>query len=379
MSARLIYLDNQATTRLDPRVLDAMLPYLSGEYGNPSSAHAYGRAAADAVGRARASVAALVGARYPEEIIFTSGATEANHLALAGTSHTPRNGKTHLVTTAIEHKSILALCERLAATGTDATVVSVGRDGIVDLQELEAVAVCQPTIVSIIHANNEIGVIQPLAEASKIARRHDALVHTDAAQSLAGAEFDVDRLGIDLASLSAHKLYGPKGVGALYIRKGTARPEPTFAGGGPEWGLRPGTLNVPGIVGFGEAARILAGERERDLARISGLRDELHASLLRLVPGLSVNGSLQHRLAGNLNVTIPGIEATDLLRALPDIALSTGSACNTGNPEPSHVLLAIGLSRAAARSALRISLGRFTSRGDIEQAAARIGSVANKR
>ena len=375
MSTRIIYLDNQATTRLDPRVLDAMTPYLTSEYGNPSSAHVYGRAAADAVAQARATLAALIGARHEDEIVFTSGATEANHLALAGTAHTLQPSRPHLITTTIEHKSILALCAHLVTTGSHTATVPVGSDGIIGLRELEAAVDPRTAVISVIHANNEIGVIQPLPEVSRIARRHGALLHTDAAQSLGGTDFNVDRLGVDLASLSAHKIYGPKGVGALYLRRGTPRPAPTFAGGGAEWGLRPGTLNVAGIAGFGEASRILADEREHDNTRIAHLRDELHRLLRHHVPGLCVNGSAEHRLAGNLNVTIPGMEAADLLRALPDIALSTGSACNTGNPEPSHVLLAIGLPRATARSTVRIGLGRFTTREDIEQTAAQIGAA----
>lgn len=375
MSERPIYLDNQATTRPDPRVLEAMAPYLTSEYGNPSSAHAYGHAAAEAVRQARATIASLIGAEHEDEIVFTSGATEANQLAIAGTAHALRPHRTQLVATTIEHKSILALCTHLATTGFHTTTVEVGADGIVDLQGLET-GLGRPTaLVSVIHANNEIGVIQPLAEVSQIAKRYGALIHTDAAQSLGDTDFNVDRLGIDLASLSAHKVYGPKGVGALYIRRGVARPVPTFVGGGAEWGLRSGTLNVPGIVGFGEAARILAEERERDNTRVVTLRDELHRILKQRVPDLHVNGSLRHRLAGNLSVTVPGLEAVDLLRAVPDIAVSTGSACNTGNPEPSHVLLAIGLSRADARSTFRISLGRFTASQDVEEAATRLGDA----
>jgi cysteine desulfurase len=370
-----IYLDHQATTPVDPRVLDAMLPYLTSSYGNPSSLHAYGRQAAEAIRVARNQLRELIGASAESEVVFTSGATEADYLAITGITRALQGAGHHIITTAIEHKAVLANCQHLAEEGFRVTFIPVNADGLVDPADIAAAVTPNTVLVSVMHANNEIGTIQPLAEISHITREQGVLLHTDAAQSLGSLPFHVDHLGVDLASFSGHKIYGPKGVGALYVRRGTVRPVPQITGGGQEYGLRPGTLNVPGIVGIGQAAAILAEQRHIDTRRISGLRDQLLAMLCQTVSDIRVNGSLTQRLPGNLNITIPGIEADQLIEYLPGLAISTGSACNTGQPDPSHVLTAIGLDRSSARSSMRIGLGRRTTLHDIITAVQQISGA----
>ena len=372
---QVIYLDHQATTPVDPRVLDAMLPYLTSGYGNPSSMHAYGRQAAEAIGVARNQLRELIGASTESEVVFTSGATEADYLAITGIAHALQGVGLHIITTAIEHKAVLANCQHLAQEGFDVTVIPVKADGLVDPADIEAAITPRTVLVSVMHANNEIGTVQPLAKIGHITRERGVLLHTDAAQSLGSLPFHVDHLGVDLASFSGHKIYGPKGVGALYVRRGAVRPVPQITGGGQEYGLRPGTLNVPGIVGIGQAATILAEQRYLDSRRIAGLRDQLLAMLRQMVPGIRVNGSLTRRLPGNLNITFPGIEADQLIDYLPGLAISTGSACNAGQPDPSHVLTAIGLDRSSARSSIRIGLGRDTTQRDIITAGRQISGA----
>jgi cysteine desulfurase len=370
-----IYLDHQATTPVDPRVLEVMLPYLTTDYGNSSSAHAYGRQAAEAIRIARNQVRELIGASTESEVVFTSGATEADCLAITGTARALRGRGLHIITTAIEHKAVLGSCQYLAKEGFQVTVVPVKADGLVDPSDIAAEITPKTVLVSVMHANNEIGTVQPLVEISHITRERGILLHTDAAQSLGSLPFHVDHLGVDLASFSGHKIYGPKGIGALYVRRGTVRPVPQIIGGGQEYGLRPGTLNVPGIVGIGQAAAILAEQRHLDTRRITGLRDQLLAMLRRRVSDIRVNGSLTRRLPGNLNVTIPGTVADELIECLPGLALSTGSACSTGLPDPSHVLSAIGLDRSSARSSIRIGLGRGTTLHDILTTARQISEA----
>jgi cysteine desulfurase len=371
----MIYLDHQATTPLDPRVLNAMMPYLTSEYGNPSSAHAYGHATASAVRAARRQLKDLIGASSDSEIIFTSGATEADHLAITGIATALRDAGNHIITTAIEHKAVLATCQQLTSQGFRLTVVPVDADGLVDPAGIAAAITPQTILVSVMHASNEIGTIQPLAEIGQITRDRGVLLHTDAAQSLATVPFNVDHLGVDLASFSAHKIYGPKGTGALYIRRGTIRPHPQITGGGQEYGLRAGTLNVPGIAGIGQAAAILTAQRETDARRITALRGQMLSLLREAIPDVQVNGTLTRRLSGNLNLTIPGIDADVLIEQLPALALSTGSACSTGQTEPSHVLTAIGLDRPSARSSIRIGLGRDTTLRDITDATGQIAAA----
>jgi cysteine desulfurase len=374
-----IYLDHQATTPVDPRVLNAMLPYLTNSYGNPASSHAHGRHADQAVRAARRQLRDLIGASADSEIVFTSGATEADHLAVTGIARAAGGAGSHVITTAIEHKAILTACEHLAGEGFQVTVIPPGVDGLVDPADIAAAITPATVLVSVMHANNEIGTIQPLAEISQITRDRGILLHTDAAQSLGTVAFGVDHLGIDLASFSGHKIYGPKGIGALYIRRGTVRPIPQISGGGQEYGLRPGTLNVPGIAGIGQAAAILAARRDADSRRIASLRDQLLARLCETLPGIQVNGSMIRRLPGNLSITIPGIDAGRLIEQLPGLAISTGSACNTGQPEPSHVLTAIGLDRPSARASIRIGLGRSTTIQEVTSAVRQISAAAQER
>jgi cysteine desulfurase len=372
---QVIYLDHQATTPVDPRVLDAMMPYLTGDYGNASSTHAYGRQAAEAVRVARGQLCELIGASAESEVVFTSGATEADHLAITGIARALQGVGRHIVTTAIEHKAVLAACQHLVKEGFQVTIIPVRTDGFVDPAEVAAAITPETVLVSVMHANNEIGTIQHLTEIGQITRAHGVLLHTDAAQSLASLPFHVDHLGVDLASFSGHKIFGPKGVGALYVRRGIVRPVPQIAGGGQEYGLRPGTLNVPGIVGIGHATAILAEQRDTDARLITDLRDQLLTMLRQAVPGIRVNGSLTRRLPGNLNIVLPGIEADQLIEDMPGLAISTGSACSTGQPDPSHVLTAIGLDRSSARSSIRIGLGRGTTPHDIVTAAEQIAAA----
>jgi cysteine desulfurase len=372
---QVIYLDHQATTPVDPRVLDVMLPYLTGSYGNPSSLHAYGRQAAEAIRVARNQLRELIGASAESEVVFTSGATEADYLAIIGISRALQGVGGHVITSAIEHKAVLASCQHLADEGFHVTIVPVTAEGLVDPADIAAAITPKTVLVSIMHANNEIGTIQPIVEIGRITSEHGILLHTDAAQSLGSLPFDVEHLGVDLASFSGHKIYGPKGVGALYVRRGGVRPVPLVRGGGQEYGLRPGTLNVPGIAGIGEAAAILGEQRHIDTCRIKRLRDQLLAMLRQAIPDMRVNGSLTRRLPGNVNITIPGVESDQLMERLPGLAISTGSACSTGQPNPSHVLTAIGLDRSSARSSIRIGLGRGTTQQDIITAAQQISGA----
>ncbi|RMH27227.1 MAG: cysteine desulfurase [Candidatus Hydrogenedentota bacterium] len=365
-----VYLDNHATTRLDPRVLEAMMPYLTTEYGNASSTtHLYGMRAKEAVERARSQVAALIGAS-PKEIIFTSGATESINAALKGALAC--SSRKRVVTTAIEHKAVLDCCHFLQSRGIEVEVVPVTSEGFVDLAALQTALQEETALVSIIHANNEIGTIQPLEEIARLAKPHGALLHVDAAQSLGKIPIQVRSLGIDLMSMSAHKLYGPKGVGALYVRGGLpgVKLEPLLHGGGQERGLRAGTLNVAGIVGLGAACEIARAEMTTEAERLRQLRDLLLARLREGIEGLVVNGSLTSRLPNNLNVSIPGVEGEALLMSLRnEVAVSSGSACASHTREASHVLKAIGRSPALAHSSLRFGLGRFTTREEVEFAA----------
>jgi cysteine desulfurase len=371
---RSVYLDCQATTPVDPRVLDAMLPYFSERFGNAASrGHRFGWEAEKAVDRARQQVAALAGAD-PREIVFTSGATESNNLALKGAAEAYRNHGTHLVTVATEHRAVLDPVRHLERMGWRAAILEPGADGLIDLDRLATAIEPETVLVSVMHANNEIGVVQPIAAIGALCRERGVLFHCDAAQSFGKIPFDVDATRVDLASLTAHKIYGPKGVGALYVRRRERRVELALQmdGGGHEGGMRSGTLNVPGIVGFGAACAIAAEEMAEESSRVANLRDRLLAQLSGALEGIAVNGSQESRLPGNLNVRFAGIDASELMTALPDVAVSTGSACSSATPEPSHVLLAIGLSPAEARSSIRFGLGRFHTEDDIDFAAGRV-------
>jgi cysteine desulfurase len=369
-----VYLDNQATTQCDPRVVAAMLPYFTENFGNPHSAeHALGRAAEAAVERARAQVAALIGAE-PREVVFTSGATESNNLALKGAARFARQSgddRRRIVTVMTEHKCVLESVADLAAEGFEPVLLPVRPDGLLDPDILREALREPALLVSVMAVNNETGVVQDIAALSAIAHAAGALFHTDAAQAAGKIPLDVAAQGVDLLSLSAHKLYGPKGVGALYVRR---RPRVRLAsllsGGGQERGLRSGTLPVPLIVGFGEACRIAAAEMAEEAARIAALRDRLLGRLRAELPGLALNGSASARIPGNLNLTFPAASAQALMAACPDLCVSTGSACSSAAIEPSYVLRAMGLDPARAARTLRIGIGRFTSATDIDFAAA---------
>lgn len=371
---RFVYLDNQATTQCDPRVVETMLPWFGESFGNPHSAeHAMGRAAEAAVERAREQVAALLGAAA-REVVFTSGATESNNLAIKGAARfAARMGdaRRRIVAVATEHKCVLQSIADLAEEGFDPVLLPVGADGLLDPAALRD-ALAEPTLlVSVMAVNNEIGVVQDVAALAAIGHEAGALFHTDAAQAGGKIAVDVAAQGIDLLSLSGHKLYGPKGIGALYVRRRPrVRLQPLISGGGQERGLRSGTVPAPLAVGLGEACRIAAAEMAEETARIAGLRDRLLGQLQAALPGLTVNGSRERRIAGNLNLTFPHATAASLMAAVPMLCLSTGSACSSAAIEPSYVLRALGLSDAAAARTLRIGIGRFTSAADVDYAAA---------
>ena len=381
-----IYLDNQASTPVDPRVLEAMLPYFTIDYGNPhSESHVYGRTAMAAIEQARAEVARLIHAD-PREIVFTSGATEANNLAIKGAAHFAREhppaqgaARDHIVTLTTEHKCVLESCAALAREGFRVTYLDVEPDGLVSLAKLAAAITGQTLLVSVLAAHNEIGVIQPLAEIGAICRERGVLFHTDAAQALGKIPLDVGAMKIDLMSMSGHKIYGPKGVGALYVRRRPrVRLTPLFDGGGQERGVRSGTLPTPLCVGFGKACAIAAAEMAGEAARLAGLRERLRTSLAGRIPGLQINGDLDHRLPGSLNVSIPGTTAPELIEACSSIAISTGSACTSATVEPSYVLRALGLSDAVANSSIRLGLGRFTTAAEIDFAVDALAAAATR-
>ena len=372
-----IYLDYQATTPCDPRVVAAMTPFFTEVFGNPhSQQHRFGRAAETAIERARDEVAAVVGARA-NEIIFTSGATEANNLAIKGAARFHAARARHLVTVATEHKSVLEPFRRLTGEGFAVTVVPVDSDGLIRLDALAHAITAETVLVSVMAANSEIGVIQPLAEIGALCRERGVLFHTDAAQAFGKIPLDVEAMSIDLISLSAHKAYGPKGIGALYVRRRPrARLASLFDGGGQERGLRSGTLPTPLCVGFGEAAAIARSEMAAEAERVGALRDRLHHALMARLSGLRLNGHATRRLPGNLNLAFPGIDGPELMDELDGIALASGSACTSAALEPSHVLRALGLDDPLIHSSLRISLGRFTTEAEIDAAAERIAAAA---
>ncbi|MGF6229467.1 cysteine desulfurase [Inquilinus ginsengisoli] len=370
-----LYLDHLASTPLAPEVFDAMRPWLDpAAVGNPHAArHQPGWRAAEAIEAARAEVAGLIGAR-PGEILFTGGATEANNLALLG--GTPAGWPA--VASAIEHPSVLACLPELAARGHRTATLPVGPDGTADLDALRTLLAGRPALVSLMAANNEIGTIQPLAEAARICAEAGALLHTDAVQMLSTGAVDVRALDPAFLSLSGHKLYGPMGIGALFVREGVTL-RPLLHGGGQQQGRRAGTLPTALCVGLGAACRLAGQRRTADARRLTDLRERLFGALQRELPDLRRNGSVDHGLAGCLNVSLPGLDAADLLLDLPDLALSTGSACSTGSPEPSHVLRAIGLSPEEAYGSLRFGLGRGTTEDDIDRAAARLVAAITAR
>ncbi len=375
---RPIYLDNHATTPVDPRVLAAMRPWWEENFANPHSVeHAMGRAAEAAVEMARGHVADLIGASA-SEIILTSGATEANNIAIKGAARFAGAGeRRRVITLATEHKCVLESVRDLAAEGFEPVVLPVRPDGLLELDVLREALEVPTLLVSVMAVNNEIGVVQPLAEIGALVKAAGALFHSDAAQGCGRIPLDVAELGVDLLSISGHKIYGPKGIGALYVRRRPrVRLAPLFSGGGQERGLRSGTLATPLVVGLGEAARIAAIEGMLDAGRIAGQREVFLGRLRAEVPGLRVNASQEHRVAGNTNITFPGgVDAQALMAAAPEVCVSTGSACSSAAVEPSYVLAALGMPEAEARSSLRVGIGRFTSPAEAEQGAALLAAA----
>ena len=375
---RPIYLDNHATTPVDPRVLAAMRPWWEENFANPHSVeHAMGREAEAAVETARGHVAELIGASA-SELILTSGATEANNIAIKGAARFLGAGeRRRVITLATEHKCVLESVRDLAAEGFEPVVLPVRPDGLLDLEVLRQALATPTLLVSVMAVNNEIGVVQDLAGIGALVKAAGALFHTDAAQGCGRVPLDVEELRVDLLSISGHKIYGPKGIGALYVRRRPrVRLQPLFSGGGQERGLRSGTLATPLIVGFGEAARIAAIEGMLDAGRIAGQREVFLTRLRAEVPGIRVNASQEHRVAGNTNLTFPGgVDAQALMAAAPEVCVSTGSACSSAAVEPSYVLAAIGLPEAEARSTLRVGIGRFTSPAEAEQGAALLAAA----
>ena len=375
-----IYLDFHASTPVDPRVLEAMLPYFCEHYGNAASrTHAFGWKADAAVETARRQVALAIGA-VPKEVIFTSGATESNNLAIKGAARALKSKGDHIITVVTEHKAVLDSCKQLTHEGFEVTCLGVQSDGLIDLQALAEAITDRTILVSVMAANNEIGVLQPMKEIAALAHSRGVLVHTDAVQAVGKIPFNVADALVDMASLTAHKIYGPKGAGALYVRKGDPKVEiePLLDGGGHERGLRSGTLNVPGIVGLGKAAEIAAAEVDGEMSRISALRGRLLDGLRTRIPDLHVNGSMTHRLAHNLNVSFPDIVGESLLLGIGDICVSAGSACSSGSEEPPYVLKALGLDADLARASLRFGLGRQTTAEEIDYTIRKVGDVVHQ-
>ncbi|RKY61268.1 MAG: cysteine desulfurase NifS [Candidatus Latescibacterota bacterium] len=375
MSKRRIYLDYAATTPVHPEVVQAMLPYLTERYGNPSSIHSFGQEARAAVEEAREKVASLIGAR-PDEIVFTGGGTEADNFALKGVAYALRGKGDHIVTSSVEHHAVLEVCKFLEKEGS---YLPVDRYGMVDPEDVRRAITERTVLVSVMHANNEVGTVQPIAEISEIAHERGVYFHTDAVQTAGHIPVDVDELGVDLLSMSAHKLYGPKGVGALYIRKGT-RIASFVHGGEQERGRRAGTENVPGIVGFGKAAELAESEREAEAARLSELRDRLIEGILERIDYVHLNGHPTRRLPNNVHISVEFVEGESMLLNLDleGIAASTGSACSSGSLEPSHVLLAMGLSHELAHGSLRFTMGRWTAAGDVDRVLEVLPNVVSK-
>jgi len=375
-----IYMDNHATTPMDPRVLEAMLPYFGKIFGNAASRnHQFGWEAEQAVDKAREQVAKLIGATA-KEIIFTSGATESNNLALKGIAEMYREKGNHIITQTTEHKAVLDTCKKLEKMGYRVTYLEVQADGLINLDDLKAAMTPDTILVSIMFANNEIGVIQPVEEIGKLCHERGVIFHTDAVQAVGKIPVDVQKQNIDVLSLTAHKIYGPKGVGALYVRRRNPRVQITeqINGGGHERGMRSGTLNVPGIVGLGAACEIAGAEMESEAKRQTELRDYLKAKFENALDYVHVNGNMEHHLPGNLNMSFVYVEGESLLMGINDIAVSSGSACTSATLEPSYVLKALGLGDEVAHSSIRFGLGRFNTKAEVDYVADKLIDVVLK-
>jgi cysteine desulfurase len=375
-----IYMDNHATTPVDPRVVEEMLPYFTDKFGNAASRnHSFGWAAEEAVELARERVAKLIAASG-KEIIFTSGATESDNLAIKGVAEMYREKGNHIITAVTEHKAVLDTCKRLEKYGYRVTYLPVQKDGLIDLDDLKRAIDDKTILVSIMAANNEIGVLQPIADIGKLCHERGVLFHTDAVQAAAKVPLDVQKQNIDLASISAHKFYGPKGVGALYVRRKNPRVQlsASIDGGGHERGMRSGTLNVPGIVGLGAACNIAQSEMLQESCRIAGLRNRLKDSIMSRLDEVYINGSWEHRLPGNLNISFAYVEGESLLMGINDVAVSSGSACTSATLEPSYVLKALGTGDDLAHSSIRFGIGRFNTQAEVDYVADKVVEVVKR-
>src|SRR5499433_1658492 len=375
-----IYMDNHATTQVDPRVLEAMLPYFGEKFGNEASRnHSFGWAGEEAVENARAQVASLIGAT-PKVFIFTSGATESDNLAIKGVAEMYREKGNHIITQAIEHKAVLDTCKRLEKYGYEVTYLPVQRDGRVDPEDVRKAIKPTTILISIMYANNEIGIVNPIPEIGKIAKEHGIIFAVDGVQAVGKIPVDVQKDNIDLLAISAHKIYGPKGVGALYVRRRNPRVQlsAVIDGGGHERGMRSGTLNVPGIVGLGKACELAMQELSEESTRLAALRDRLKNKLQSELDEVFVNGSTEHRLPGNLNMSFLYVEGESLLMGINDIAVSSGSACTSATLEPSYVLKSLGLGDDVAHSSIRFGIGRFTTQAEIDYVADKVVDTVKK-
>jgi cysteine desulfurase len=367
-----IFMDNNSTTPVDPRVLEEMLPYFTTKFGNAASrSHKFGWEAEEAVDYARERIARLVGAKDSKEVVFTSGATESDNLAIKGVAEFYKDKGNHIITTVTEHKAVLDTCKRLEKQGCEVTYLGVAKDGRVDPDDVRRAIKDKTILVSVMLANNEIGTVQPLEEIGRITRERGVLLHSDAVQGVGKVEFDVQKFNVDLASITAHKMYGPKGLGALYVRRSKPRVRlvAQMDGGGHERGMRSGTLPVPLIVGFGKACDILAREGKEEAVRISSLRDRLSKRITGKLDEVYLNGSLEHRLPGNLNLSFNFVEGEGLMMAIKDVAVSSGSACTSASLEPSYVLRALGVGDELAHSSIRFGLGRFNTAEEVDYVA----------
>ncbi len=374
-----IYLDYQATTPCDPRVVQAMLPYFTEKFGNPHSRnHSFGWEAEEGVENARRQVASIIGADE-KEVIFTSGATESNNLALKGVAHFQRDKKNHIITTVTEHKCVLDSCRHLEMEGFHVTYLPVQQNGLIDLEQLKAAITDKTVIVSVMAVNNEIGVIQPLAEIGKICRARGVYFHTDAAQAVGKIPLDVNAMNIDLMSISGHKIYGPKGIGALFVRrKPRVRLEASIHGGGQERGMRSGTLPTPLCVGLGEACAIAEREMGAEAERLKYLSDRMYKKITEQLPEVFLNGDREQRIPGNLNISFAYVEGEGLMMGIKDLAVSSGSACTSASLEPSYVLRALGVEEELAHTSLRLGFGRFTTEQDVDYAVEHIVQSVNR-
>jgi cysteine desulfurase len=375
-----IYMDNHATTPVDPRVLEEMLPYFTDRFGNAASRnHSFGWAAEAGVETAREQIAKLIGAT-PKEIIFTSGATESDNLAIKGVAEMYKEKGNHIITAVTEHKAVLDTCKRLEKYGYRVTYLPVQKDGLVDLDDLKRAMDDKTILVTIMAANNEIGVLQPWREIGKLCHERGVLFHTDAVQAVGKVPIDVTKDNIDLASISGHKIYGPKGVGALYVRRKNPRVQISaiIDGGGHERGMRSGTLNVPGIVGLGKACAIATEEMPKESCRLAGLRNRLKDSIMSRLDEVYINGTMEHRLPGNLNISFAYVEGESLLMGINDVAVSSGSACTSATLEPSYVLKALGTGDDLAHSSIRFGIGRFNTEAEVDYVADRVVDTVQK-